>query len=736
MIITPHHCTSCNTCYERCPVDAIRMVENTEGFKQPIINEDSCIHCKLCIKVCPLNETSYTLNTFDNPECLAVWNKDETIRLQSSSGGIFSLLATRTLAAGGQVCGAAFDEYWQVKHILISKKEELQKLRGSKYVQSDINSIFSQIKALLKSKTPILFSGTACQVAGLYSYLGKDDPLLLTIDVLCHGTPSPKVWAKYIKENFGDESIQHINFRNKDHSWDDYHLSIQTDKRLYQQSLFKDIYMQGFLKDLYLKESCYECVFAKTKRNADITLGDFWGIQKYNPKFNDQKGTSLILLNSPKGQEMYAKILGDTKLSQSIPLPIAIRDNPVLIRPCMPHPKRESFYEQLDSAESINMLIRQSIGLANVAIFSPPSNRNLYESSLSRYALNRAIEKLGYIPYLIDYLSKKEKKTNIFGEESIFEQFQHQFIRRTCSIQNNEDLRDINNNFRRILSHADELNNGMDNYRALLNWAHNEKNIISYGMSFSGQGVASSKLNKSIASKLLQRLDARSCLSTQDLRILKHELSSTAEQVIPAILLLEAEDYQDIIDKQGVQSIQKNYHALMLTRDGKGEAHRKIALAQSASITFIDSLRERNLSARSLGEWLSLLKNSQSIICDDTTGIMLALIFDKAFIYISAQTNSRVESLSKEFELDNCHFINTAKQISSELIAKAILSDSTRKLLAKKRTQSFQYLEKALAIEPQVKARPNPMSSIGIIISDIIADFQKIKRDAIQKYYY
>lgn len=736
MIITPHECMSCNSCHERCPVNAISMAENSQGFMQPVIDEDICIHCNLCVKVCPLNGKSYTLETSSQPECLAVWNKDEAIRLASSSGGVFSILAKRTLAAGGQVCGAAFDGQWQVEHILITKEEELQKLRGSKYVQSNTNGIFSQIKALLKAKTPVLFSGTACQVAGLYSYLGKDDPLLFTLDVLCHGTPSPKVWAKYLEENFGEENIKHINFRNKDHSWDNFHLSIQSDKRLYQQSLFKDNYMQGFLKDLYLKKSCYECAFTKTKRNADITLGDFWGIQKHNPKLNDQKGTSLILLNSSKGKEIYSQILGETKLSQAVDLSIAIRDNPVIVRPCKAHPNHESFYKQLDAAKSINKLIRQSIGLENVAIFSPPSNRSLYESSLARYALNRAIEIIGYIPYLIDYRSKKEQQMSIFGEETIFEQFQSQFIRRTSSIQNNEDLRDINNQFRRILSHADELNNGRDKYRALLNWAHNDKSISSYGLSFSGQGLSSSKINKSLAAKLLQRLNATSCINAQDKGILSEELSCKAEQVIPAILLLEAKDYQDIIDKQGSTEPPENYHALMLIHDNKGAAHRVLATAQHKEANFIDSLRERNLTSRGLGEWLSLLKNSQSIICDDITGIMLALVFDKAFIYIAPQPNRRVERLREEFQLNSSHFIPSLDEISTMLIAKATLSDNTGRLLAEKRKESLQYLEKALSIEPQFKARPDAISSIRIIISDMLSDLQKIKQDTLQKYYY
>ena len=203
-------CVGCGACENVCPVKAISMQENEEGFLYPVVDSDLCVSCNKCNHVCPVqkNEKKAVVS-----KAYAAWNKDDAILRGSSSGGVFSILAQYVLRKGGVVCGAAFDEGNVVKHILVENAADLEKLRGSKYVQSEIGHIFVQIKDLLKSGRQVLFSGTPCQVAGLNSYLEKDFDNLLTVDVACHGVPSPKVWQKYIFELGKD--VSQFNFRDK-----------------------------------------------------------------------------------------------------------------------------------------------------------------------------------------------------------------------------------------------------------------------------------------------------------------------------------------------------------------------------------------------------------------------------------------------------------------------------------------------------------------------------------------
>ena len=209
--VSADDCCGCGACYSKCGVKAITMQENDEGFLHPVINEDSCVECGQCLKVCPvLNAKDENTAT---PDCYACAASDE-IRAKSSSGGMFTLLAEYVLNKGGVICGAAYDEKWNVHHIIINNTADLDKLRGSKYIQSDTEKCYSEIEKLLKNGKEVLFSGTPCQVAGLNTFLGRKYDNLLTVDLLCHGAPSRGVWQKYLTESFKDRKIINVNFRS------------------------------------------------------------------------------------------------------------------------------------------------------------------------------------------------------------------------------------------------------------------------------------------------------------------------------------------------------------------------------------------------------------------------------------------------------------------------------------------------------------------------------------------
>ena len=302
-ITEPKNCCGCNACVQACPKHCIRMQEDSEGFLYPFVDRESCIDCGLCERVCPVinqNEPQKPVVT------LAAVNSDESVRLASSSGGIFTLLAERTIDNGGVVFGAAFDENWDVKHICIDSKSELPKLRGSKYVQSIIGNCYKEAKTYLDTGKEVLFSGTPCQIAGLKRFLHKEYKNLKTVDVVCHGAPSPLAWRKYLDEvssMYNIAQVTDIKFRDKTEGWKNFSLSIKyKDKegaeKTFRETLNENVFMRCFLSNLCLRPSCYACPARNGKSGSDITLADLWGTENICPGLDDDKGVSLVLLRN------------------------------------------------------------------------------------------------------------------------------------------------------------------------------------------------------------------------------------------------------------------------------------------------------------------------------------------------------------------------------------------------------------------------------------------------------
>ena len=321
-------CVGCNACVQRCPKGCIRLEEDEEGFLYPKTDSSLCVDCHLCEKVCPVifrKEKRLPLKVY------AMRNRDENIRFRSSSGGIFYLLAAAVLARGGVVFGARFNERWEVIHDYTETLEGLAPFLGSKYVQSRIGNSYRQAELYLKAGRPVLFSGTPCQIAGLQNYLGKGNEYLLTVDLICHGAPSPRVWDNYLGELLEKKSlpggrIKEISFRNKKQGWKNYNFVIAGTEGKEQQSEIKEWisepgsenrFMQGFLGDLYLRPSCYACPVKSFRSGSDLTLGDFWGIEEIMPEWEDKRGTSAVFVHSEKGVEIVRKIADKCDWRQS-----------------------------------------------------------------------------------------------------------------------------------------------------------------------------------------------------------------------------------------------------------------------------------------------------------------------------------------------------------------------------------------------------------------------------------
>ena len=335
----------------------ISFEEDQEGFRYPLVNKAQCIDCGLCEKVCPyLNQKKP-----HSPISLyAAINPDEDVRLSSSSGGVFSIIAKSVIKSGGVVFGARFDENWEVKHCFTETLDGIKFFYGSKYVQSRIGDTYKQAQEYLKAGKKVLFTGTSCQIAGLHYFLRKEYSNLITVDVICHGTPSPLIWRQYIDEvvKGADQAIHSDDFRN--YSWSNYNFRMRYDNHSGIASLSSrhqdNDYMYAFLQNIILRPSCHNCPAKQGKSMSDITLADFWGVQNVASEINDDKGVSLIIINTGKGRDLYQSIsLKGKEMDEEV----ALKGNLCFYNSVLPHNKRDFFFQSISEGKNFHDLIHE-----------------------------------------------------------------------------------------------------------------------------------------------------------------------------------------------------------------------------------------------------------------------------------------------------------------------------------------------------------------------------------------
>ena len=367
MNIPVQNCSSCAACANICARNAISMQLNAEGFYRPIIDAEKCVECGACERTCPWNKAVENPNVAEvSPKTVAAFAKDESIRLQSSSGGIFTILAECILDDGGVVVGVAQLDKVHFGHIVVDNKADLAKLRGSKYVQADVGLVYREVRRLLKAGRKVLFSGTPCQVAGLYAVLGNaaTSADLFTVDIVCHGSPSVMVFEKYVMEIEKDKSalVKSTRFRDKRNGWRLYSMTsslntISGECFQISETLRNNRFMRVFLQNICLNTSCADCLYGKLPRIADISLGDYWNIAQVHPQMDDDKGTSVVLLNSAHGRELFDSVTDKVAQCESS-VEASIAGNPCIVYSSKPHPKRAEFFANLDKY-SLNQLVKK-----------------------------------------------------------------------------------------------------------------------------------------------------------------------------------------------------------------------------------------------------------------------------------------------------------------------------------------------------------------------------------------
>lgn len=352
-------CTGCAACANACPNRCIQMTADTEGFLRPVVDASQCVDCGACQRACPI---LHPVACDNKTVAYAAIHKDESIRMESTSGGVFSLLCQWIFDRGGIVFGAAYANDFSVEHRCVRSMDELTILRTAKYAQSRIGNSFQDVKQYLNDGKWVLFSGTPCQVGGLRAFLGKEYERLVLVDLVCHGVPSPAVWSQYIdyrsKIDASESAPISINLRSKTTGWPSYSVQFEYENGKHYSSLnFEDPYLRCFVGDLCLRPSCYNCYFKGISRSCDFTLGDYWGVWSQLPEYNDGKGTSLLLIHSQKARSLWLQICNQVTYQQ-VELPNCLEENPSALRSALMPENRAEFMKRYLS-EDFQLLINE-----------------------------------------------------------------------------------------------------------------------------------------------------------------------------------------------------------------------------------------------------------------------------------------------------------------------------------------------------------------------------------------
>ncbi len=642
-------CTGCGACFNACPADAIAMQPNEEGFLEPVIDGGKCINCGKCERTCPVLHPDYSNNK--SPDCFAAWAADE-IRRDSSSGGVFSVLADYVFENDGYVCGAAFDEEMELRHIITDSPADMPKLRGSKYLQSDSGYCYRKIKKLLLENKPVLFCGVPCQVAGLNNFLGKKYDNLITVDLLCHGGISPLVFKRYLKECFPDRKVVDYKFRNKEYGWIATANAYFSDGTEYHNSRDNDLFYRAFTPCYAARKSCGTCKAAALPRQGDFTLGDFWGCRDCNEEFDDGKGTSLVFVNNRKAARLLHK------LKPNFPLLKKARLGYITEHTGQPlaHPFKKTtfmhdrFYFYLRHGTLEKAVTYCEKGKFDVAIAGVWYGWN-YGSVLTNYALYRYLRSLGLLVLMIEKPCQKPGSGDIELNPSLHSRafaLKH-YGADISRPRMPEEMWQLNAFADTFIVGSDQLwhyNIERSSKGAfLLNFVSDSHKRIAYSTSFGHDKDYTPKEEFGRRKTQLKKFDHISVRESSGLDILgKYGVSGS--KVLDPVFIAERkifDELADSVDHGGEKFIAA--YILDPTPEKTGLIARiseKLGLPVKALIDGMPAKYNENkekmglpiVEKPSVEQWIHYFKNAEFIITDSYHGTCFSIIFKKKFIAI------------------------------------------------------------------------------------------------------
>lgn len=731
-------CNGCEACVNICPKQAISMKENARGFLYPEIDSDLCIKCGLCKKVCSL---TYRFNNTNTPKIVAGIASDD-IRKVSSSGGIFSILANYVLDKKGYIVGAAFADDFSVNHIIINNSNDLDKLRNSKYMQSRIGYIFTDIKNLLDNDNWVLFCGTPCQCAGLRNYLNKEYDKLFVVDIICTGVPSYKLFMSYLQEKgIVQTSIKQINFRGKQNGWNyDFCLNIDTQQGFYSYPFSQCSYLKAFNMGLSLRDSCYECPFAKIPRVGDISLGDFWEIENIDPSLKDTKGVSIVLINSTKGRGLIDKINNKAYFKEERVANLSAIQ-PRLFYPTEPHTCKDLFWKNFGKISCDENLTQCLDAKFDVAIFNFWWGNN-FGASLTAYALQKLLDGLGYSSVLVKYIFGQDPKAYY---NKMSDKFARKHLRTTRLYSTLSEMKELNSLADRFIVGSDQVFRYEYTHDCFfLPFVRPEKMKIAFSASF-GTNDFNCKHNRLKKYQLLlSRFDSISVRELSGIAICEKKFGFTPKQVIDPVFAVDTKRYDDLI---AFSDRKDRDYVLVYILDMDEKIRLQIehfAKTKKLKLIYVDD-------SISVEDWLYLIKNAELVLTDSFHGVCFSVIFNKKFLCVinSDRGKDRFDTIisllqiPKELFLKKEHFslINEIKSVDYTLINRRIevhgkfclkmLSDLMRQ---KKDTNAQQCLKDTKLIQ-ELYSRPWRISVKYKIKYKIYKILSKITRGNLKQKY-
>ncbi len=669
--LSKDRCCGCGGCANICPVKAIQLVVQEDGFSYPKVNADLCINCGKCVRVCPSVNTACF--GYMNPVTFAV-SSEKSYSEKCSSVGIISMVSEYILSCGGYVCGALYDSDFKVHHVLANDRAVVEKMRKSKYVQSDLEHVFPEIEVLLKKNIKVLFTGTPCQVSALRLFLGQDYQCLYTIDVVCHGVPSPGVWEKYLKENYTLSEIMDIDFRHKAKKEFNASQFLKIDFKdgtVLVKSKTEDLYYIHFLHDFGLRMSCYDCIYREFPRTGDLTIGDFWGAKKVMPDVVDDNKLSVVMANNYTGMQILDAIEKRFLLKKEISNTDALVLNAAKAKRSIPEGRR-IFFDNICKGETFNRSVRKSLFPKHydILLYGHSFSEN-FGAVLTYYALYAYLKKEGYQVVMTCTPEQYNRKNNL----SDFYKNNIDFIQlKKWESSHKNHMADI------VLLGSDQVWNyklfnktyGMGFFLEEID--DNLKKIAyasSFGFDYLNIYNGYQKAYPA-AKSCLKRFDSISVREASGVNICNNDFEVEAVNVLDPVFLLSVDDYSRIADNSTVKYNQPYIATYTLS---PSEQFNELSLYISDHLRlplrnmFVGSGEEfekkKQMSVDvvcenvSVEDWIRTIRDSEFVVTGSFHCLCFALIFRKKFIVIQkGWAPARIESL-----LDICNL--TERHIKS-----------------------------------------------------------------------
>ena len=642
--ILKEECYGCGGCENKCPAGAIEMVYDEDGFLYPNLLSDLCINCGICMKICQANEKP---TLYEEPKSYAVWAKED-IRLKSSSGGMFTIMASEIIQKGGVVFGAVYSEdYRRVYLTEATSEEEIAAMRGSKYVFAETNDTYKRVEEYLKNGRFVLFTGTPCEVAGLKKYLVTEYDNLYTADFVCHGGNSLKAYNKGLEEFTSNKKIEKLDFRDKSiYGWSTTATAYLGDGTVVRKNYADCTWYNGFLEGVTIRENCSRCYYATGNRVADITMGDAWQVSKIDPCLSDGKGTSLVTVNSEKGKIFFDRLQRKMELCQEIPFEIIRKYNGSLNFPQKLNAGRRFFFTHLDEHGYNRSLWygRNRRWDSGIVGWWFASN---FGSALTYFGLAKSIQKMGksiiFIP--VPMLSGKPWDKETERVESFIGK--HFMIAKKRDINHMQEYNKFCDSF--VLGSDQmwtESTTRLVGYSFFLDFVDNDKKKIAVAPSFGGGKFSNNEQMVSLARQYLNRFDSISVREESGIQVCKEIFGIEAEQIIDPIFWIDKGEYLALIDESEAAKEEKYLLCYILDpSQEKKELIQQIAEEKELKIISILGMREywsyRNtwntgqlLHDVSIERFVDYINHSSFFITDSHHGVCMSIILNKQYLAI------------------------------------------------------------------------------------------------------